>query len=378
MRGPRPSGFDNGLLLAVLALIVIGLLSVYSASFAVNGARKVLHQCIWMGAGLLCLGVASWVDYRSWTRWFRLLLLLTGIVLLVTLVFARPVNGARSWIDLGIFRLQPSEFAKAAVIVALAGLLARFGPRIRHPRFLLHSLLAVAIPILLVLAQPDLGTAMVLCVIWVAMVAIAGARWWGIAAVCLGALLLFVFAWMVPMPGGKTLIKDYQKKRLDFLHADPAEGGYNQRQARIAIGAGGFWGRGYLHGTQANRQFLPEQDTDFIFAVIGEEFGLLGCLLVLGLYLFVLFRMLRIIEEAESPFGQFLVTGTATMIAVHVMVNVGMCLSLSPVTGIPLPLISYGGSNALVNLLMIGAVLNVSRHRQPRRTWAVSEELIRL
>jgi len=366
-----------GLLYAVLALLAVGLLAIYSASYVASGAGKVLRQGIWVVIGLAGMGIMSRIDFRPWSRYWRLLTTLSVIMLIVTLLVAHPINGARAWIDFRIFRVEPAEFVTLAMIVALAGLFARYGTRIQLPRYFLHSLLIVAPPCLLILLQPDLGMVIIICAIWLVMVLVAGARWWMVLLICLSAGLLFTAAWSIPLPNGKTFIKDYQKARLDFLHADPSGNGYHQRQSRIAIGAGGLWGYGYRHGPQAHSRFLPEQDTDFIFAVIGEEFGLLGCLLVLGLYLFMLFRMIRIIEEAESPFGQGIAAGAATLFAVHVLVNIGMCLSLSPVTGIPLPFISYGGSSVLVNLLVIGLVLNISRHRQSRRTWVVNEDLVR-
>ncbi|MHB9131369.1 MAG: rod shape-determining protein RodA [Armatimonadota bacterium] len=372
MRIYRPATPDIGLLLAIMALFLIGLAAIYSASHVVSGDGKLIRQAIWGIVGSVGLLVLARCDYRMWAGYSRALLFITLLALLATF-FTRPINGARSWIDLHFFLLQPSEFAKLMLIVSFASLLSRYGDRLRTLPFFLRSLLFCAIPILMVLAQPDFGTAMILCAIWFAMVFTAGARWWMLGALCVGALLLFSVAWQF------DLIKEYQKKRLDFIHADPAGTGYHQRQARIAIGSGELFGKGYLHGKQAQGGFLPEQDTDFIFAVIGEEFGFLGCLVILGLYMFVLFRLLRIAEEADTPYGRLITIGVAAMLATHTFINIGMCLSLSPVTGVPLPFISYGGSNLLTNLLSIGLVLNISRHRQTRRTWAAQEEeLVRL
>ncbi|HEY3378664.1 MAG TPA: rod shape-determining protein RodA [Armatimonadota bacterium] len=377
MRAGRASNFDSGLLGAVLGLLVLGLLVIFSASHVTAGASKVLRQGIWALVGLAGLLVFSRVDYRPWARYWRALLLASCVTLVATLLIAHPINGARSWINLGPMSLQPSEFTKLALIISLAGFLSRQGEKLQQLPIFLRSILYLLAPILLIMAQPDMGTAMVLCMIWLVMLWVAEARGVMILAVTGSAVLLMTVAWYLPMPNGKTLIKDYQKKRLDFLHADPAGSGYHQRQARIAIGSGELWGQGYLRGSQAQRGFLPEQETDFIYAVLGEEFGLLGCLLVLGLYLFMLFRMLRISEEAETVFGRLIVAGVGAMVAVHVVINIGMCLSLSPVTGVPLPLLSYGGSNILTTLLATGVVLNISRHRQTRRTWVVTETLVR-
>ena len=370
-------GMDFGLLAGVLALIACGLPAIYSASHITDGAGKVLRQGIWAGAGLAALLVMACVDYRIWTRYWRIFYLCV-ITALIAIFFTRPINGARCWFDIGAFRLQPSEFAKVFLILAFAALLVRCGAKLSVIPVFLRCLVFFAFPILLVLEQPDLGMAVIMCVIGFAMVAFAGARWWLLLGTCLCAALFVALAWNARLPGGHHLIKDYQKRRLDFLHADPAGSGYHQRQARIAIGAGELWGKGYLRGTQARRGFLPEQDTDFIFAVIGEEFGLLGCVLVLGLQLFVLFRILRIAEQAETPFGQLVAGGVAAMLAMHAVINIGMCLTLLPVSGVPLPFISYGGSNLMTNLMAIGLVLNISRHRQSQREWAPTEELVRL
>jgi len=373
--GRAGAGIDVGLLLGVLALLCVGLPAIYSASHISDGAGKVLKQVIFAGIGLVGMGVLACVDYRVLARFRSLLYGLTLFLLVVTL-FVDPIKGARSWLQFGPMSLQTSEFAKLLLILSFGALLTRFGEQTQRWGPFLRGLLYFTVPILLVLAQPDLGTAMVLCIIWLVMTWLAGARWWMLLAVIGVFLALVIAVWNARLPGGRTLIKAYQKQRLNFINADPAGAGYHQWQARVAIGAGMLWGKGYLRGTQARRGFLPEQDTDFIFAVIGEEFGLLGALAMLGLYLFVLFRLLRIAEEAETVFGRLVAGGVAAMLAVHVLINVGMNLTLTPVTGVPLPFISYGGSNLLVNLLAIGLALNISRHRQPRRAWAGEEEAL--
>lgn len=357
----------------MLALLAIGLPSIYSASHLTVGASKAAKQAVFAGVGLVGMLGVSLFDYRGWRRYGRLLYLGIAVLLLVTLFVADEINGARSWINLRFFNLQPSEFAKVALIIAHGALLARLGPRITQLPPFLRSLAFFVLPMLLVLAQPDFGTAMVLGSIWFVMVLLAGARWWMLLAVVLAGALTFGIAWRV------NIIKPYQKARLNFINADPSGSGFHQRQARIAIGSGQFFGKGFLHGTQARHGFLPEQDTDFIFAVIAEQFGFLGSIVVLALYLFILVRLLRLAEEADTPFGRFIAGGVAAMIAVHVIINIGMCLTLMPVTGVPLPLLSYGGSNLLTNLLALGVVLNISRYREPRRAWAGADTpLVRL
>jgi len=387
------AGIDLGLLLGVAALLCVGLTAIYSASHNSAGTEKVARQAIFAGIGLLGMGVFACVDYRVLARFRQTLYAVTLLILIITLIFANEINGARSWLDFGPISVQPAEFAKLLLILSFGALLIRLDARLLRWGPFLRCLLFFALPVLLVLAQPDMGTAMVMCSIWLVMVWLAGTRWWMLLAVVGGFVLLALLAWNLPvipatrpivLHDGRSklervrvpLIKPYQKKRLNFIDADPAGAGYQQWQARVAIGAGMLWGKGYLRSTQAQRGFLPEQDTDFIFAVIAEEFGLLGALAVLGLYLFVLFRLLRIAEEAEGTLGRLLAGGVAAMLAVHVLINIGMNLTLTPVTGVPLPFISYGGSNLLVNLLAIGVVLNVSRHRQPQRAWAGEEEAL--
>lgn len=368
---------DTGLLLAVLALLAIGLAFIFSASYAQNGTDKLIKQGIWVGAGLVGMGVLAHVDYRVLSRFWQVFYALAVLALIATLLFAKEINGARSWIELGPLRLQPSELTKFALILAFGMLLSRCGSQLQSWSFFLRSLLFFVVPILLVLKQPDLGTASILCVIWFVMVWLAGVRWWMLASVVVGTVLLFMLAWNVQLPDGRGLIKTYQKQRLDFVHADPRGAGYHQWQSRIAIGAGQLWGKGFRQGTQGRQGFLPEQDTDFIFAVIGEEFGFLGSVAVLGLYLFLLFRLIRIAEEAELLLGRIIVGGIVAMFAAHWIINTGMCLTLSPVTGVPLPFISYGGSNLLTNLLAVGVALNISRFRQSRRDWVMQDVLLR-
>jgi len=375
VRVSRDRRIDIGLLLGVIALLLVGLPAIYSASYVTVGVGRLVHQVAWAAVGLLAMGVVACVDYRVWLRHWQTLYILTLLVLLATL-FSRPINGAHSWLGVGALRIEPGELAKFILILTLASLLVRYADTLQQWPVFLRGLAFMAVPALLVMAQPDLGTGLIICAIWAAMVWVAGARWWMLVAVIAGALLLFVLAWNIHLPGGRALIKDYQKKRLDFAHASPVGSGYHQLQARIAIGAGEVRGKGYLQGTQAQRGFLPEQDTDFIYAVIGEEFGFLGCLLVLALFVFVLWRLLSITEEAETLFGRLITAGVVALLAAHLAINVGMNLTLSPVTGIPLPFISYGGSNLVTNFLAIGVTLNISRHRQSRRDWAPVDALI--
>ncbi len=370
----RAPAIDMGLLWAMLALLGIGLLTIYSASHITDGASKVIKQGIFAAGGLGALLVVMNVDYRVWARHRVLLYVITVLALLITLFIARKTNGANSWIDLGPIRLQPSEFAKIALTLALGAVLARYAGAINEIKAFARVILLCFVPVFLVLAQPDFGTAMILCSICFVLLLLGETHGLLLFGLCATVLLVIIAAWNIRLPGGRPLVSDIQKRRLDFLHADPTGSGYHQRQAAIAIGSGELWGKGYLHGTQAQRGFLPEQDTDFIFAVIGEEFGLFGALVVLALYLFIIWRLLLIVGEAETSYGRLVAGGIAAMFAAHVVINIGMCLTLTPVTGVPLPFVSYGGSNLLTSMFAMGVALNISRHRRDLRTWAVAEQ----
>jgi rod shape determining protein RodA len=370
MRIARTTNPDLALLLAVLGLLAIGLPAIFSASHVTDGFGKVLRQAIWAGAGFVGLGVAAFIDYRALARYWRLFYLVLVLLLVFTLFKASSINGARSWLDLGPFNIQPSEFGKVLLILGFGALLSRAGPLVQSFSVFARGLLFVAVPMLLVLAQPDMGTAFIYGMVWLVMSLAAGVRGWMVLAVLGLVALLGTVAWQT------NLVTPEQKSRLDFIHADPARNGYHQRQALVAIGAGQFWGKGFLQGTQAQRGFLPEQDTDFIFAGIGEEFGFFGLAVLMALFLFILLRLLHVIEEAETVFGRVVAAGVFAMLAAHILVNIGMCLKLLPVTGVPLPFVSYGGSNLLTNLIAIGLVLNISLHRRQLRSWANPEETL--
>ena len=355
------------LLGAVLLLCGLGLLAIYSASRSGLLAQGqpptylLQRQAAWMGIGLVALAALLYPDYTLLRRWQRPLYLLVCLLLVAVMRGGQASSGAMRWIALGPLTLQPSELAKLAVIVVLAGLLPREGQPAPLPGGrLLRSGLYVLLPFLLVFRQPDLGTALVLLAIWGAMAFLAGARPAHLAAVALGGLLVFGLAWH------QGVIKDYQKDRLRVFmdpEADPLGAGYHVIQSKIAIGSGRLAGKGWLHGTQSQLRFIPEQHTDFVFTVIGEELGLWGAGLVLGLYLVVLWRMLRAAEAASDAFGALLAAGGAAMFAFQGLVNVGMTMSIMPVTGIPLPFLSYGGSSLLANMMAIGLLVGIGMRR---------------
>ena len=300
-------------------------------------------------------------------RYARYLYPLNIFLLLIVLSHfgGHEAKGASRWIKLGPFELQPSEFAKVILIATLALFLAQREEKITEWRTLLKSLLHVGIPMLLIAKQPDLGTALVLLAIWFGMTAIAGARPLHLLTVLLAGIAFFALMWQFN-PG--HILKDYQKNRLQvFLNpaADPRDTGYHLRQSEIAIGAGGMGGEGYEKGTQSNGKFIPEQHTDFIFTIIGEEGGFVVCLVLLALYLILLERGVAVMADCDDPLGRLLAAGVLSMLTFHVVVNIGMTLGIMPVVGVPLPFFSYGLSSLLVNLAAVGLLLSVAarRHR---------------
>ena len=281
-------------------------------------------------------------------------------MLVVVSLIGKSSGGATRWIDLRFFDLQPSELAKLFIIIALARYLSDHYNTHDRARHIFVTLAVVSIPILLVARQPDLGTAMTLGVIWLGMIIMSGARWRYLA-------LLFVTG-AVALPVVATrFLSDYQRERLlIFLdpQLDPLGAGYNIIQSRISVGAGGLLGRGLNSGTQSQLHFLRIQHTDYIFSVMGEEMGFVGSMLVIGLYLLLIMQILTIAGRSRDSFGRLLACGMAAMLIFQVFVNIGMNIGLSPVTGIPLPFISYGRSSLLTLLLCVGILESIAWRRK--------------
>jgi rod shape determining protein RodA len=345
---------DRLQLLLAGMLLVLGLMSVYSASSA-DFRKQLLSLLLGVAAYL----VAARVDYR---RLEPFLLPAYGgcLLLLLAVHFAgHSALGARRWISLGGFPLEPSELCKVVVLVALA---RHFAVRKGAERKLRTMLGAIALgvpPMILILLQPDLGTAMVFGALLVGMLVLGGSSRLHLAGL---AALAVVAAPVVP-----HLLHGYQKQRLAiFLNpmSDPLGAGYNLLQARIAVGSGGFFGHGWLHGLQGSLGFVPERATDFIFAVYAEQFGLLGCVVLIALFTGLLLRLSWSASVAPDRFGYLLCSGVAVLVCFQVVENIGMNVGLTPIAGIPLPLISYGGSALVANLAALGGVQSVMLRRR--------------
>lgn len=359
----------------LLALIATGLVFIASATNAqpVNGDNLyyLKRQAVWAAVGLAALVITLAVDYEfilqlaPWIYWANI-----GLLGLVTLA-GSSAYGAQRWLEVGPVRVQPSEFAKVAMIIAFANFLSadhRKGPgTLGRLRDMLPSFIYVGLPMLLVFKQPDLGTSLVFIGITIGMLYMAGANPKALFGVIGGALGLSSLAIFLHYRLGLWIpLREYQLRRLfSFLNpgADLRVSGYHTHQSQIAIGSGRLLGKGLMEGSQNQLNFLPMRHTDFIFSVIGEEVGFIGGVLVLGLFLLLAWRGTVIAARAKDQAGSLLAVGVVSMLVFHVLVNVGMASGIMPVTGLPLPFISSGGSSLLANCVAVGLMLNVDMRR---------------
>ncbi len=357
---------DWMLLLLVALVILMGIVTVYSATYDQVHAEMsglVYRQIVWAGAGFVLLAAVLVFDYRKLERYAYAVYGAALLLLILVPAIGYLSSGSRRWLHLGFFTLQPSEMAKLALVVVLARFFHRDAARESYRiRNLVWPTLLFAVPAVLVLAQPDLGTTAVLGFIFVSLVLIAGLRF--------RSLLFLVIAGALVMAGGGSKLwshlKPYQQKRIvTFLNpeADPLGAGYHIIQSKIAVGSGKAWGKGFLHGTQNQLHFLPEQHTDFIFSVFAEEWGFTGCAVLAFLYFAVVWRGLQVVIRAKDRFGALLAFGIVAMIFWQAFVNIAMTTGLLPVVGITLPFFSYGGSSMITLLAGVGLLMNVSMRR---------------
>jgi rod shape determining protein RodA len=362
---------DPLLLLATLGLVACSIVALNSATendIAGDPDYYVLRQGIYAGVGVVLMYGASRLDYsRLRELRYPVYGLLLGLILIV-LAIAGVTRGARSWIELPFFNFQPSELGKVLLIVALAGFLVDRMRRMGRDTTARIMVLGL-VPTMLVMAEPDLGSAMVYVAGTLALLFVAGAPWRHFAA--LGTLLaVAVTIVLVAAPmAGVEVLKPYQVDRLtSFLHpsADPGDEGYQQHQALIAMGSGEKTGRGVENATQTSLNFLPEHHTDFIFAVVGETYGFAGCALILSLYALLIWRGLHILTVAKNLYGALLAGGITVMLLFQLFVNIGMNVGIMPITGVTAPLLSFGGSSMLATFLALGLLHSV--HAQARET----------
>lgn len=354
------TNFDWVLLLIVCLLAGVGILNLYSSTVDWAVSTPIyLKQSLWLGAGVIMALLICCLDYRHLEHYSTHIYVLTLGLLFFVFVMGKTSMGATRWIPLGYFNLQPSEVAKLMIIITLARIFGRSA----HPLgYSLRDLWLPAgllvVPVLLIIKQPDLGTALLIIFIAVSMLLFAGLQ--------RRTLFFLTFAGVLTIIGAWFLLHDYQKDRIRiFLNpeTDPFGSGYNIIQSKIAVGSGGFWGKGFMAGTQSQLSFLPERHTDFAFSVFAEEWGFSGSLLLLLGYLFLVFWGLYIARRAADRFGVFLAIGVTAMIFWHIVVNLGMIIGLLPVVGVPLPFFSYGGTSMITNMAGVGLLMNVSMRR---------------
>ncbi|WP_018305624.1 rod shape-determining protein RodA [Desulfitobacterium hafniense] len=369
-------------ILFVFLLLGTSLLIQSTASYNIYESqpfRLLKIQSVWIATGLVLCTVIALFDYQKLRRFSWWIYAFNIALLLAVFAFGEEAKGAQRWIPItSTQNIQPSEFAKLFIIVTFADFLSKRQGKLNRFRDFIPPFLYILIPMLLIVKQPDLGTALVFVAILIGMMFVAGANPWKFGGLIVGGILIVAFALWVhfaeDLPGWLQFAKaiplplhDYQLQRLTvFLDpaADISGDGYQIIQSIWAIGSGGFWGKGYRQGTQAQLDFLPEHHTDFIFSVVGEEFGFIGTITLLFCFLIFLLRAVNIGMKAKDVYGTLVAAGIVSMFTFHILVNVGMTSGIMPVTGIPLPLISYGGSAMWANLMAIGVLLSINIRRQ--------------
>ncbi|MGQ4807948.1 Peptidoglycan glycosyltransferase MrdB [Candidatus Entotheonellaceae bacterium PAL068K] len=355
--------FDWITLALTLAIVALSVILLYSATSYRAGSLAGIYvkQLSWLGVGCLGMRIVLCIDYQILSRYAYVFYGLTIVGLVAVLLFARVINGAQRWLTFGPWHLQISEFVKPVLILVLA---RHFAEETQQSdaaltlRALLVPLALVGLPFLLIAKQPDLSTSIVLLVLLCAMIMVVGLQ--------KKALVVLSLLSIIALPAMWYLLKEYQRNRLLALfqpHSDLLGAGYHSWQSKIAIGSGGWWGKGLFAGTQSRLHFLPEKHTDFIFAVLGEEMGFMGVLLLLSLFCSLLWRGFTTAYHSRDRLGALIAIGVVTILMTHIFLNIGMTTGLLPIIGLPLPLVSYGGSSLASTFLCLGLVMNVRRRR---------------
>ncbi|MBZ4687274.1 MAG: rod shape determining protein RodA [Clostridia bacterium] len=357
----------------VIAILAVGIMILPSASASVtsNPLYFVKKQLIAILIGCIVMVFTASINYRYIRRFVRHLYILNILMLITVLVIGTEINGAKSWIKLGPLALQPSELSKIIMIVCFADFLDKRQGKLKRLRDFIPCFLFFAIPLMLIMLQPDMGSGLVFVAIMLGMMLVGGANLKLLSGLVGGGFIAGVasiwahFKFGMPLP-----LKYHQIMRLIAFINPYADGeggrgaGYHIIQSKVAIGSGGLTGKGLFKGSQVQLNFLPEHHTDFIFSVIGEELGFIGGALLLLLFLSLIYRAVQIALNAKDMFGVLIVIGFSSMIVFHVLVNVGMTIGLMPVVGIPLPFVSYGGSAMLANMTALGLILNINMRRK--------------
>lgn len=340
--------------LPAICLSVCGLMAIYSATQGFQ-TDYLSRQLFWLLIGLLLAVVAALVPHLSYHHYSAPIYIFSLLTLLAVLVVGQERNGAKAWLGFGSMGIQPSEFAKLAVIFLFGRYFADFEEHRTVWKYYLLSFIILALPMALILLQPDLGTLLTFFPVVVAMFLVTGTRLTLLFTTFLGAAAAFPPVWMF-------LLKHHQKQRFLLTwhpERDPWGYGYQALMSKLTVGSGQLFGRGYGESRMSKLNFLPERHTDFIFSIFGEEWGFVGCILLLALYFFLISAALRIAKNAPDLFGTTVATGIAVLLATHVAMNIGMCTGLMPVIGVPLPLFSYGGSSLMCTMIALGVLQSI-------------------
>ena len=355
--------FDWLLFVLTILLSAIGIVIIYSATRTTGSDTNVIVQSFACVTGVALMLFLTFFDYEQFANAVKYVYIFAVAMLVIVLVFGTAGDwGARSWIRFGSIGIQPAELSKVCFILTFSLHLSKVEDRINELKILLGLLLHVGALLALIMLQPDLGSALVFIFMFACMIFVARISYkYVIAVVGLGTVSLpFIY---------KFILSDYQRQRINVFFdptIDPLGDGYNVIQSKIAVGSGQLWGRGYLQGTQNQMGYLPTKSTDFIFSVFSEEFGFVGAFIIVCLLFWVIYRCFKTARLSDNSYGKYICTGVGAMLLFHVFENVGMCIGLMPVTGIPLPFISYGGTSIVTNLTAIGLVMSVAYHNKPR------------
>lgn len=353
------TNLDISLIASALIISFLGLFFLKSATYTYS-TNYLIKQIIWLVLGVLVLVVVFKIGYLRLTEISPILYIFVLFLLILILLIEDPKLGAQRWFQLKFFSFQPSEFSKIILVLLLSKHLGDYSPsfyiRTNELKEILLCGILTLFPMALILKQPDLGTALVLSFVFLIIIYTWGVR--------IKYLLFMAIYGLLSLPLFWHFLREYQKKRLlVFLNPnlDPLGAGYTIIQSKIAIGSGGLLGKGWLAGTQSQLNFLPEHHTDFIFSLIGEEWGFLGALLIILLYLFLILRAIHIANLSKKRTGKLVATGVAGLFFIHIIVNIGMNIGIMPITGLPLPLISYGGSSLIMLMSSIGLLLSINK-----------------
>lgn len=353
---------DYKLILVVLMLCCFGLVIISSATATMGSEGFIKTQVISMVLGMISIVIILFFDYHTFARFHIPIYLLCNGLLFAVIAFGAGAEswGASRWIRIGGFQFQPVDFVKIGMIICIARMIVENKDQINQPLTLLKILAYAGVPMALIYKQPDLGTTLAFAFFIFGMLFVAGLNYKYIIGTAIFGIIALPVAWMT------GILYDHQKQRiLTFLNPslDPKGDGYQILQSKMAVGSGMLFGKGLYQGTQTQFGFLPEKQTDFIFSVVAEETGFIGVMILLALFFFLLFRCIRIAREAKDDYGMILVTGFTFLLAFHIFANIAMTIGLMPVTGKPLPFISYGGTFMLSNMIAIGFILNVNMRR---------------